>query len=394
MRFKNASLLALTSFLCIQWDLVHLLHLNLPAPWQPLLPGLGIFGAAFMLSWAAELAQFEIPQALALVFVAMVATLPEYAVDMYFAWTAGKNPAYIAYAAANMTGGNRLLLGAGWAAVIFTGWLKFGHRSIRLEAEHRRELLALVLATLYSFVFALKKTFSWVDSIVLLAIFAFYVKSAAQGAHEEPELEGGPAGDLARLSQGPRRAWTLGLFGLAGYTIFAAAHPFAEGLLTTGRSLGVEEFLLVQWLAPLASEAPEFIVAILFALRRKPGAGFGTLVSSKVNQWTLLIGMIPLAYGLSAHHLQAMPLDIRQVEELFLTSAQSFFAIVLLADLDFSLADGTILFILFMTQFAFTHAAARIAYGVGYLILGIVMLTFNKRSRSGFREIFSGSRTE
>jgi cation:H+ antiporter len=38
---------------------------------------------------------------------------------------------------------------------------------------------------------------------------------------------------------------------------------------------GVNEFLLVQWLAPIASEAPEFIVAIMFALRGMAGLPWG-----------------------------------------------------------------------------------------------------------------------
>jgi hypothetical protein len=58
-------------------------------------------------SWASELAQLDMPQALALAFLALVAVLPEYAVDMYFAWMAGKDPQYTAYATANMTGANR-----------------------------------------------------------------------------------------------------------------------------------------------------------------------------------------------------------------------------------------------------------------------------------------------
>ena len=50
----------------------------------------------------------------------------------------------------------------------------------------------------------------------------------------------------------------------------AAAEPFAEGLVQTGETLGIDEFLLVQWLAPLASEAPEFLVAALLTLAARP----------------------------------------------------------------------------------------------------------------------------
>src|SRR5574337_242126 len=101
----------------LQWIGIRLLDIHLPPQWEAIGAGLSIFGAAFILSWAAEVAQADIPQALALAFLALVAVLPEYAVDMYFAWSAGKDPAYITYATANMTGANRLLIGLGWASV-------------------------------------------------------------------------------------------------------------------------------------------------------------------------------------------------------------------------------------------------------------------------------------
>jgi hypothetical protein len=56
----------------------------------------------------------------------------------------------------------------------------------------------------------------------------------------------------------------------------------------------------VQWLAPLASEAPECIITSLFAWRLLGVAGLGALVSSKVNQWTLLVGTIPLVFNLAS----------------------------------------------------------------------------------------------
>ena len=118
--------------------------------------GLAIFGAAFMLSWAAELAQLEIPQSLAIALLALIAVLPEYAVDMYFAWVAGKDPKYTAFAMANMTGANRLLIGVGWAAVVITVWLKSGKRGIALEPEHKIEIFYLGLATIYSFIIPFK----------------------------------------------------------------------------------------------------------------------------------------------------------------------------------------------------------------------------------------------
>jgi cation:H+ antiporter len=389
-RLKRGEKIALViaPALCIQWLVCRALGWNLPTPWEPVLPGLAIFGAAFVLSWAAELAQLDMPQSLALAFVALVAVLPEYAVDMYFAWTAGKNPSYVAYAAANMTGGNRLLIGAGWTLVIFAYWMKTKHRYMEVPKAHRLELAALMTATLYSFVIPLKRTISWVDSAFLLSLFGIYMFLASRPHGEPPEFEEGPAAWLAQKSKIIRRAATLLFFILAGTTIFLSAHPFAEGLLSMGRHFKIEEFLLVQWLAPLASEAPEFIVATLFAIRKRPGAGVATLLSSTVNQWTLLVGMLPIAYMISSHKIQPMVLDVRQTEELLLTSAQSIFATIILCDLRFSIRDGIAILVLFLTQFLVIHPASRYLYSGLYLLFAAGVMLASGVYRRGFVATF------
>ncbi|MBI3324461.1 MAG: hypothetical protein HYZ92_04190 [Candidatus Omnitrophica bacterium] len=138
---------------------------------------------------------------------------------------------------------------------------------------------------------------------------------------------------------------------------------------------------MIQWLAPLASESPEFIVAILFALRRNPGAGLGTLISSKVNQWTLLIGMLPLAFCISGGHLAAMPLDGRQAQEILLTAAQSLLAIVILANWSFGVWEGIVLFALFSAQLLMPIAWVRVAFSILYLAITLGYL-FNRTYRT------------
>jgi cation:H+ antiporter len=366
--------------LCLQWLARHLFGAELP-PWAiALSSGAGIFGAAFLLSWASELAQLDMPQSLALAFLALVAVLPEYAVDMYFAWMAGKDPQYTAYATANMTGANRLLIGVGWAAVVFTYWFKTRKNEFTLEPSHRIEIFYLSLATLYSFVLPFKKQLDWMDAVVLITIFVFYIRAASRAAHDEPELDGVPR-MIAAWGAARRRTATMALFFLSGFTIFIAAEPFAESLLATGRSFGVEEFLLVQWLAPLASESPEFIVAILFALKANPGASLGTLLSSKVNQWTLLIGMLPLVYMLSSGEITPMEMDERQREEIFLTAAQSLFAVAVLANLMFSIREGALLFGLFAAQIFIPDPRFRYIFAFIYIGLTAGYFLFNRGAR-------------
>ena len=200
-----------STLLCLQWITIHLSGIHPPPELQALSAGLAIFGAAFLLSWAAELAQLEIPQSLAIALLALIAVLPEYAVDMYFAWVAGKDPKYTAFAMANMTGANRLLIGVGWAAVVITVWLKSGRRGIALEPEHKIEIFYLGLATIYSFIIPFKGRLDLMDAAVLVTIFAFYMRAAAKASHVEPELEG-PAEMVESWGQGPRRFFTVAFF--------------------------------------------------------------------------------------------------------------------------------------------------------------------------------------
>lgn len=74
------------------------------------------------------------------------------------------------------------------------------------------------------------------------------------------------------------------------------------------------------------------------------------MLSDKINQWTLLVGMLPLALSFGADALSPLPLDARQHEEFFLTAAQSLFAVSLLLGLRLSLRDALALALLFAVQ--------------------------------------------
>src|ERR1700742_4246213 len=80
--------------------------------------GAAVVAASFLLAWAAEAAQIDVSGGLAIAVLALVAVMPEYAVDLYYAYVSGHNADYTQYAAANMTGSNRLLMGLGWPVVV------------------------------------------------------------------------------------------------------------------------------------------------------------------------------------------------------------------------------------------------------------------------------------
>jgi cation:H+ antiporter len=327
-----------------------MLHDPTQAPWVALCAGVAVLGASFLLLWACDALQEDLSQTLVLAIVALIAVLPEYAVDMYYTWMAGKQPEQYAHLAiANMTGANRLLIGVAWSVIAVIFWFK-SRRDVILQRERRTELFFLGLATLVAFTVPLVGSITWVHGVLFIGIYIWYIAVAGTRPVTESEAEG-PAEFILGLPARARRITTASMILFAAGAILANAEPFSEGLIATGRAFHINEFLLVQWLAPIASEAPEFTVAIMFALRGHAGLALGSLLSSKLNQWTLLVGMIPAVYAVSHGTLvHPIPMEYRQLMEVMLTAAQSLLGLVLLLTLRLTLGQGLLLFVLFMGQ--------------------------------------------
>jgi cation:H+ antiporter len=272
----------------------------------------------------------------------------------------GSDPCTLALA--NMTGANRVLVGLGWPVVVLVATLavlrarKRGKRDagdpghVGMPRTMAAEVVFLGIATVYSLHLALRTSLTIVDAVVLVAIFVGYAIRLAGAPAEEPELIGTSAW-VGGLDAKPRRFTYIGMFVVAALVILACAEEFANGLVATGTELGVDQFILVQWVAPIASEAPELIVACLYASRLKAGDSLGALLSSKVNQWTLLVGTIPIVFAVSSGSLHGLPLDPHQRQELLLTAAQSLFAVALLITLRLTARGAVVLFALFVVQF-------------------------------------------
>ncbi|GIE94139.1 sodium:proton exchanger [Paractinoplanes rishiriensis] len=380
-------------------------YAGLPAPeLDPFLAALvfggAIVGAAFLLSWTAEAAQVEVSAGVALAVLAFLAVLPEYGVDFVFTMRAGQTFAEHGHCAptaggedpcslalANMTGANRVLVGVGWPLVVLLAALVARRRPDRMRREpsvpapgHVRlantmsvEVVFLAVATVYSLTLPLRHSLTLVDAAVLLTIFAAYAWRLSKAPVEEPDLSGVPAW-VADRPQRDRRWLLAGLFLLAAAVIVATAEHFADAVVHSGERLNVDQFLLVQWAAPVASEAPELIVACLYAWRLRASHALGTLLSSKVNQWTLLVGTIPIVFALSSGGLAGLPLSEHQRYELLITAAQSLFAVSLLVNLRLSLWGSGALLSLFLTQFAASILLGDAANRVVLLALSGVYL--------------------
>ena len=140
-----------------------------------------LLASAFLVAWGAEAAQFVISQGLALALLAWLQTLPEFAVEAVIAWDAGADPEIAHLAIANLTGAIRLLLGLGWPMIYFV-FAAFSQKRgterlpvIQLHPEHAVEIIGLVPPLLYFGVILAKGSFTWVDAVVLLALYVAYL---------------------------------------------------------------------------------------------------------------------------------------------------------------------------------------------------------------------------
>ncbi len=350
-----------------------------------LIAGLAILGASFMLSWGVEAAEEHVSRGLSLAVLALITVLPEFVVDFYYAFQGGQHlgSEYVQFAAANMTGANRLLVGLGWPTIVLLFWLRSGKRSVELRWDSAVEISFLALGSLYSFVIVLKGRIDLLDAVALFALFGAYLwrlstlpKEKQDDEAEEPKV--GPGAALSELPRARQFSIIVALALMAGAIIFLEAEPFAESLIGSATALGVNKFLLIQWASPLAGELPEVIIMILFTLSLLPGYALGALISDKINQWTLLVGALPLVYSLGAGAIEALSLDARQHEEFFLTAAQSLFAVALLLTLRLSLASAFVLLAMFVAQigiaFLFQHDEVRtIAFLTAFAWLYVIL---------------------
>ncbi len=347
--------------------------LHLPPPLEALIFGVGIIGGAFLLSWAAEVAQLDVSASFAIAVLALIAVMPEYMVEATLAWNAGQSfnpdmPAVtekMSLAAANVTGANRLLIGLGWSAVIIIFWLR-RRSGFDMRGLLNLELPMLVVATLLTIVVAFSKAIPIWLAVVFIGAFIFYLWRSSTQETEEPDLLGAAA-MIASFKPLHRRLWVLGLFVYSAAVIIIVAPPFVHGLEATGEALGISKFLLIQWLAPLASESPEIIVAVLFALRGNPNDGLTTLISSQVNQLTLLVGSIVVVFSISAGQPLSFHLDHYepigffdrlatgfglQSSEFLLTAAVAAFGILLISTRIIKLWHGLTLLGIFVVYLA------------------------------------------
>lgn len=361
-----------------------------------------IIFSSFMIAWAAESAQFFISQGLSLAILAWVQTIPEFAVEAVIAWNAPKMHNGVALVSANFTGSLRLLTGLGWpmiyAVAAFFHRRRYGRplREIHLEAEHSVEVVALLPPLLYFFVILAKSTLSVWDSVALFSMYVAYLmilRKIPPKEHEDATEEEWPIRQIVAMPPARRNLSIAALFLVGATAIYFTADPFLHSLLALASSLGVSSYVFVQWVAPFLSEFPEKLSAFYWA-RKVTHAPMAlmNMVSSNINQWTMLAAMIPIVYSFSSGHVAAVPFDDLQRMEILLTVAQSGLAFCLLANMSFAWWEAALLFVLWLVQFVFpgTHLAVASLYGVwvGGILIGWLAGVTKPRAFTAFSRLF------
>ena len=327
------------------------------AAWSALWTFPSILTSAFVVAWGAECAQFYISQGLALALLAWIQVLPEFAVEAVIAWHRD-----VPLMTANFTGALRLLTGLGWPMI----WVVYAlsrrargerqfWRPIELDQEHAVEVVGLTPALAYFGYIIWKGTLGLVDAGVLLAIYATYLmilQRIPPKQHEELEDTGVVPRAVLGLPSPWRAIAVVALFVVGGLMLYFTAHPFLESMIGLATTLGVSQFVFVQWVAPFLSEFPEFVTTSYWARSRgKAGMALMNMASSNINQWTVLAAMIPIVYSVSLGEPAAVPMAEHRVE-LLLTLLQGALGVVLLSNFNFQAYEALGLLACWVIQFA------------------------------------------
>jgi cation:H+ antiporter len=349
-----------------------------------------MIGSAFVVAWGAEAAEFLMSQGLALALLALIQTMPEFAVEAVIAWKAGKNPDMVHLAIANFTGSLRLLTGFGWPMIYAVASFSSRRRRgkplgrIAFADDHAVEVVGLLPPLAYFVIVWAKASLSLVDAVFLVGTYVVYLAVLLKlPPREETEEQDEELPAVSRwalsFSGAGRWAAVIGLFVAGGAIIYFVAEPFLASMMAIAASAGISQFVFIQWVAPFVSEFPEKTSAFAWARRitRAPIALLN-MVSSNINQWGVLSGLLAVIYCVSHGDTSALPFDEFQRLEILLTILQAFLGWLFLASMSFEAYEAVGLFVLWAVQFAVPSLrhdmlwvySAWIAVEIGLLLAG------------------------
>jgi len=388
IQYKPISIITINLIIAIVGIIVKSQHSLLPEILLPILYGFSIFSAALIISWAAESSERDISGSFVIAIIALIAVLPEYAIETVLAYTAGQSYKLnnfvftnrVGYVSANVTGANRLLAGLGWPLIMLINMLK-NNQLLNIKNNNKLELLVLGIGAISMIIASIIKFQPIFISFVLIIIYLIYLFITSKKESTESEFVG-ISKYLANLPKLTRITTNILLIIFSAVTIFIVSHPFVESLIHIGGKFGIDEYYLIQWLAPLASESPEIIIASLFAMKGRSLESISIILSSQANQMSLLIGSMGAIFSFATSSLISFPLNDTQGVEFLLTSAFALLQISMILWGKFKLQMPVLLLIIFFVQLIITDTSIRaylsIAIYMFALIYLILFITKNK----------------
>ena len=388
IQYKPISIITINLIIAIVGIIVKSQHSLLPEILLPIAYGFSIFSAALIISWAAESSERDISGSFVIAIIALIAVLPEYAIETVLAYTAGQSYKLnnfvftnrVGYVSANVTGANRLLAGLGWPLIMLINMLK-NNQLLNIKNNNKLELLVLGIGAISMIIASIIKFQPIFISFILIIIYLIYLFITSKKESTESEFVG-ISKYLANLPKLTRITTNILLIIFSAVTIFIVSHPFVESLIHIGGKFGIDEYYLIQWLAPLASESPEIIIASLFAMKGRSLESISIILSSQANQMSLLIGSMGAIFSFATSSLISFPLNDTQGVEFLLTSAFALLQISMILWGKFKLQMPVLLLIIFFVQLIITDTSIRaylsIAIYMFALIYLILFITKNK----------------
>ncbi len=348
---------------------------NIPITVLPMIYGIAIFGAAILISWSAESSEKDISGSFVIALIALIAVLPEYSIESILAYTAGtsfKNNNFIytdrvGYVSANVTGANRLLSGLGWPLIMLINIYK-KQKLTNVLKDNNLEIIIISIGLASMVLNSILSFQSLFISAILIVCYMFYLYISSKKESYESEFVG-VSKYLTELNKPTRILINIILIAFSALSIFMVSHPFVESLIHIGEKLGIDEYYLIQWLAPLASESPEILIAGLFALKNKPIEAIAIILSSQANQMSLLIGSMGGIFAFATNKFVSFPINDTQSIEFLLTSGFALIQIAIITKGNFSKKIIISLILLFFTQLIFTNSDFKLYLSI--LMLGL-----------------------
>jgi len=135
------------------------------------------------------------------------------------------------------------------------------------------------------------------------------------------------------------------IFGLV--LLVWSADRFVEGSSSTARHFGMPPLLIGMVIVGFGTSAPEMVVSALAALEGSPGIALGNAYGSNIANIALILGITALISPIMVHSTVLR-------KELPILTLVTFFAVVLIADLELTRFDAILLLLVFGFLMAWT----------------------------------------